>query len=285
MYTDELFAIQSDWSKNSLLLMRELLPLMAPVALFEQWTKEEQSTIGCLLAASARSTESLFLLTSYGQLWDAEMMQRAIIEASLKFVFLLESREKFKERFNEYSTAQYEISLLKDDNKVLELLSILPNPDDEQWLPLRERLLADEERKRINETYEKSYRRSLETRWGFTSIIGSLTRSGKPFHGFSGLSYGYSVSSHVLHADYLGVVLPIERDSRGHEHLSAVHLAHLSRHISDAFTCLIMRLYVGYRFVGIDTAVINEAIKKIDDLQVPFREEYNKWIDIEYGGK
>ncbi|MGP2467983.1 DUF5677 domain-containing protein [Yersinia sp. 2540 StPb PI] len=285
MYTDELFAIQSDWSKDSLLLMRELLPLMTPVALFDQWTKEEQSTIGFLLAASARSTESLFLLTSYGQLWDAEMMQRAIIEASLKFVFLLESRETFKDRFNEYSTAQYEISLLKDDNKVLELLSILPNLDDEQWLPLRKRLLADEERKRINETYEKSYRRSLETRWGFTSIIGSLTRSEKLFHGFSGLSYGYSVSSHVLHADYLGVALPIERGSREHEHRSAIHLAHLSRHISDAFTCLIMRLYAGYRFAGIDTAPINEAIKKIDDLQVPFHEEYKKWIDIEYGGK
>ncbi|WP_038910100.1 DUF5677 domain-containing protein [Dickeya dadantii] len=285
MYTDELLAIQSDWSKKSLLLMRKLLTLMTPVALFDQWTKEEQSTIGFLLAASARSTESLFLLTSYGQLWDAEMMQRAIIEASLKFVFLLESRETFKDRFNEYSTAQYEISLLKDDNKVLELLSILPNSDDEKWLPLRERLLADEERKMINETYDKSYRRSLETRWGFTSIIGSLTRSGKLFHGLSELSYGYSVSSHVLHADYLGVVLPIERDSREHENRSALHLAHLSRHISDAFTCLIMRLYAGYRFVGIDTAAINEAIKKIDDLQVPFREEYNKWIDIEYGGK
>ncbi|AYM92580.1 hypothetical protein D9980_19525 [Serratia sp. 3ACOL1] len=271
MYTDDIFAIQSEWSKKSMLLMRELLPLMTPVALFDQWTKEEKSTIGYLLAASARSTESLFLLTSYGQLWDAEMVQRAIFEASLKFVFLLESRETFKDRFNDYSTALYEISLLKDDNKVLDVLSLLQKPDDRQWFPLRERLLADEERKRINEKYDKNYRRSLETRWGFTGIIGSLARSEKLFHGLSGLSYGYSVSSHVLHADYLGVTLPIERDSRDHEHRSAVHLAHLNRHISDAFSCLIMRLYAGYRFVGIDTDPIKDAVKKIDALCIPFR--------------
>jgi hypothetical protein len=262
--------------------MRELLPLMTPVALFDQWTEEQQSTIGFLLTASARSTESLFLLTSYGQLWDAEMMQRAIIEASLKFVFLLQSKEKFEERFNEYLNIQFELSLLKDDKKILDLLSVLPNAEDKQWLPLRKRLLADAERKRINDKYDKSYRRSLESRWGFTGIIGDLTRSDKKYHGFGGLSYGYSLSSHILHADYLGVALPMDRCSREPENRTSIHLAHLNRHISDAFTCLVMRLYAGYQFVGAETGPLEDAVKKIDDMCVPFRKEYEKWLSIEY---
>lgn len=282
MYPDELYAIQAKWSESSLLLMRELLPLMKPVAIFDQWTEEQQGTIGALLAASARSTESLFLLTSYGQLWDAEMMQRAIIEASLKFMFLLQSQETFEERFNEYSTAQYELSLLKDDRKVLELLSLLPNQNDKEWQPLRDRLLTDKERERIDTKYEKSYRRSLESRWGFTGIVGNLTRNDKAFQNLSGLSYGYSVSSHILHADFLGTAMPLERDNREHERRYSIHLAHLSRHISDAFTCLIMRLYTGYRFVEADTSPLEGAVQAINELCTPFHQEYDKWLSVEY---
>lgn len=283
MYNDELCSIQSDWSKRSLDLMRELFPLMSPVASFEGWTDEQISTIGFLLSASARSTESLFLLTSYGQLWDAEIMLRAVMESSLKFVFLLQNKEEFDERFNEYTTAQYELSLLKDDKKTLELLSAISNPEDKEWQPLHGRLLGDGERKRISEKYERSYRSSLESRWGFTGIIGNLARSDEMFRGFIGLSYGYSLSSHILHSDYLGVALPMDRDSRCSENRNSLHLAHLARHISDAFTCMMMKLYTGYRFIGGDTEPLHKAAEKIDILCSPFRKEYERWLTIEYG--
>jgi hypothetical protein len=74
----------------------------------------------------------------------------------------------------------------------------------------------------------------------------------------------------------------MDRDSRSNDNRNSMHLAHLARHISDAFTCMMMRLYTGYRFVEADIEPLKDAAKRIEELCSPFHKEYEKWLAIEY---
>ena len=283
VYTEETFQAQRDWSERALMLMRETLPLMAPVARHGAWEGHEQTTLAMLLSAAARSTESTLLLCAYGQLWDAEVTLRSVCEASLKFAFIMQTKEQFKTRIGEYGGDHFNATLLKDDQKVRDLLDALGDPDAKEWKPLRERLLTDEERTTLGERHDKAARRALETRWGFTGIIGALRRSNDQlFADFGGLAHGYSIASHVHHADYQGVSIPLDRDARQPDRRDSLHMAHLARLISDSFDYLLIRLGVGYRFIEHDTSSLREARLKVQGLRDSFGGAYNKWIDIEY---
>src|SRR5258706_7210653 len=122
MYSDELFNRQKEWSSKALVLMRELLPLMAPIAKYPEWTKEEQRTLGLIVTACARSSESVLLLCAYGQLWDAEVVGRSVFEGTLKFAYLLQTAQDFKQRHQEYCHDLLQIGLLRDHQKAADLL-------------------------------------------------------------------------------------------------------------------------------------------------------------------
>jgi hypothetical protein len=228
MHDDHVFNKQKDWAERGLFLMRDLLPLMSPVGQHKGWSKEERETLGFIMSATARSTESALLLCAYGQLWDAEVLIRSVLEGTLKFIYLLQSKDSFKERHNQYSNSLFDIGLLKDHQKAKDLLNILPDPDAEEWRPIRERLLPENELNRIKSQYTQTERRSLETQWGFTGLISALTKSDdKWFAGITALTHGYAIASHIHHADSIGVSIPMERDFRSDERRHSIHLTGL----------------------------------------------------------
>ena len=56
---------QQAWVEETLLLLRELLPLMSPVGRYQYRAKEHAHSIGALASACARSSESVVLLCAY----------------------------------------------------------------------------------------------------------------------------------------------------------------------------------------------------------------------------
>ena len=283
MYTEQTFQVQREWSEEALLLLRKLLPLMAPVATAACWTEEERETLGHLLSASARSSESALLLCIYGQLWDCEILVRSVLEGTLKYVYILQSQSKSKERFLEYSRELWEIGLLKDHEKASTLLEALQHPNSIDWKPIYDMLLSSEELTLFRDRYPKPRRRELDRKWGFTGIINELTNSKDPIlSSFKALAHGYSIASHVAHADCAGTSIALERDMRSSARREAIHLAHLSRLISDIFTYFEMRLFIGYRFINHSIAPIGEAAKAIEELMARKKEIYESWISKEY---
>ncbi|WP_426111942.1 DUF5677 domain-containing protein [Pseudomonas sp. DSP3-2-2] len=285
MYSDALINEHREWTEKAIILLRELLPLMTPVALYEQWTKEEQQTLGMLLTASARSSESTLLLASYGQLWDAEVTLRSVSEASLKFCYMLQHQDYFKSRHLEYSNDQFWAGVLKDEQKIRDLLKVLHNPNDPRWRPFTDRLVSEEEREKIKSKFEYKNQRALDSRWGFTGIIREFQRNDDPLlKNLIGLAHGYSVASHIQHADYQGISIPMDRDARSTERKAAVHSVHLARLISDTLQFFIIRLIGGYRFVNHPATNIAHAQEKISTLFKTFGNSYDNWINIEYLG-
>jgi len=284
MHHDQLLEIERERSSRALGLMRELLSLTKPIAVHPIWTSDERAILAMLLTSSARSTESVFLLSSYGQLWDGEMVLRAVAEATLKTAYILQSREAFKERVSEYATDHFNISLLKDDSKVRGTLAALSQPNSLTWLPLREMLLSEERLQELGQRYDKTTRRSIESRWGVGGLLNSLRKdvsAGIPR--FDSLLHNYSLSSHIQHADYIGISLPYDRESRDAERRDALELAHHSRLISDCFSFMSSRLFSGYRFLGLELEPIWEAQTRIQELEDGFGGVYENWMTVEYG--
>lgn len=284
MYTEKLLKTQKEWAEKSLFLLRELLPLMSPVALHADWTKEERHTLGSLLSASARSSESVLLLSAYGQLWDAEVILRSVFEGTLKLAYLLQSVHDFKQRHEQYAHDLFRIALLKDHKKATDLLNAVSDPDAQRWRPVREILLSDAEQTDIRVRYGKSVRRALDMQWGFTGLVRTLMLSADAgFSGVAGLAHGYSIASHIQHADSAGTSMPLDRELRSADRRDSIHLAHLGRLISDVFACLHLRLAVGYRYVVRDPTPVAAAAEKMKMLQAGFGTPYKDWMDAEYG--
>lgn len=114
MFNDKLRAKQRDWAERALMATQSLLPKMAPVSTYPGWQPRERETVSFLLTATARASESAFLLCAYGQLWDAEVLVRSALEGSLKLAYLLQARETFAARHSEYADQLFEIALFKD---------------------------------------------------------------------------------------------------------------------------------------------------------------------------
>jgi hypothetical protein len=283
MYSEDLHVTQREWAERALMVTRSLLPKMAPVSIYPGWQPRERETISFLLTATARASESAFLLCAYGQLWDAEVLVRSVIEGSLKLAYLLQSRQAFAVRHAEYADKLFEIALLKKHRRAESFLAAISDPDAPRWRPIRDLQLPDNEIAELSARYDKVARRNLETRWGFTGLIGQLSRSADPyFDGLGALAHGYSMASHVQHADMVGVSIALERDRRSAERRDAVHLAHEGRLLSDLLDFLFLRLAVGYRFVAADMSPLAEVRAAIDEARAPFRKAAEDWLRIEY---
>lgn len=282
MHDGELTEKQRAWAESGLMTLRELLPLMSPVSNYP-WGEAKRRTIAYLLTATARSTESALLLCAYSQVWDAEIVVRSVLEGSLKFAYLLQSKLEFPKRHEEYAEKLYEIALFKDHRKAVELLALVPDPASEQWRPMREILLADSEFTALSQKYGKADRNELATRWGFTGLIGELSRSADPyFSGLGALAHGYAMASHVQHVDFVGASIALERDHRSKDRRDSVQLAHTGRLISDLLDFFFLRLATGYRFTGADREKLTHAWSEIAKARQPFKDATSDWMDIEY---
>jgi hypothetical protein len=284
MYSEELHRTQQEWAERALMASRSLLPHMTPVATYLGWNPREKRTISYLLSSTARVSESAFLLCAYGQLWDAEALVRSALEGSLKLAYLLQARETFTVRHTEYADQLFKIALLKDHRKAEALLKAVPDSDALRWRPIREMLLSQAEIAEFSTGTDKVTRRALEGRWGFTGLIGELSRSGDPyFTHLAGLAHMYSMASHVQHVDVIGASIAIERDQREPQIRDSIHLAHEARLLSDLLSFLFLRFLVGYRFVDADNMAQIAKIKSaIDEAERPFQHATGTWLRVQY---
>jgi len=274
---------QQAWVEETLLLLRELLPLMSPVGRYQYRAKEHAHSIGALASACARSSESVVLLCAYGQLWDAEVVSRSVCEGTLKFMYLLQAVDTFEKRHDEYALDLFHIGLLKDHKKAEELLAGVADPEAPYWRPIQERLLSPDELTDIESRFDKYARRSLETKWCFSGLLRHLARSGDPaFSNISCFSHGYSMSSHLMHADSIGTSIALERDFRSYERRQKLHLSHLAGLLSSQVQYIYMRLKIGYRFVGHPPDDLLGAEVKIRALENKFGMAYEEWLNCEY---
>jgi hypothetical protein len=180
MNTKSLAQQQKTWAEQGALLMRDLLPLLDPLTDHDELDPEVSDTLGMLLDPASRSADSAFLLLACGRHWDAELVVRSVFEASIKFVYLVHSKNDVRLRHDEFAEHQFQMAMMKDDQKARDAVESVPDASGPEWGALRELVLPDAERNKLRATYDKANRRSMETRWGYTGLLNALVRSGVP---------------------------------------------------------------------------------------------------------
>lgn len=284
MNTKELFFQRKFWAERSALLMGEFLPLLGPFIDHDGLDPEAADTLGMLLDAASRSTESAFLLMSFGKLWDAELVVRSVFEASIKFVYLIHTKNDLRRRHEEFAEHQFQMAAMKDDQKARDALASIPDVQGPEWEHLHALVLPDIQRDKLRETYDKAARRSMETRWGYTGLLNVLIKSGDPAYStLGGLFYGYTTSSHLHHADYVGISIVLGQSRLEPRMRDATHLSHLARLIRDCFTCYELRLGAVCRFTGIDTEAPLQVRQRINDLWTEMTSSNMAWLEVAYG--
>jgi hypothetical protein len=274
-----------EWSEDGLQSLREMLPLMSPLGAHSFETPTQRHTLFELASATARTAESAMLLCAYGQLWDAELLVRATVEGSLKFCYLLQSRDTFSARHREFAEDLFDIALQRDHHKVAPFLAGIgedqePTPTVR---PLHDRLLSAEQLDNISRRIPRKVRSSIGGRWGFTGLLSALAESGDPlFASLGSTAFGYAMASHIMHADPIGCLMPLERDHRSSEAATAAHLVHAARLILDCTQFHRLRLTTSCRFVDADMTPLAKADEIVAAAEDRHRKAYDTFYAIEY---
>lgn len=283
MHSKSITQQQKIWAEQGALLMRDLLPLLNPIIDHDELDLEVTDTLGMLLDAASRSTDSAFLLLTFGQHWDAELLVRSVFEASLKFVYLIHSKSDVKSRHDEFAEHQFQIAIMKEDQKARDALELVPDASSSEWDAIRALVLHEVEREKLKAMYDKANRRSMDTRWGYTGILNALVRSGDPeYSTLSGLFYGYTLSSHLHHADYMGISIV-----RGHSRLDPytrdlTQIKRMARLIRDCFTCFELRFCAAGRFAEWPRESLLQARQRIDEFWGKMTESNAAWVKSAY---
>lgn len=189
----------------------------------------------------------------------------------------------FEQRMHEYATSLFEIGLLKDHRKLVEMARVL-DFESPEWRPLKERMLSPDEEKTLAERYSSPERKRLEQRWGFTGLIEGLIRSERTESGiWQAMLHNYSLASHLQHMDYTGIILPFDRSRRALGRAESLHFAHLARLISDVLSMIQIRLIALQRFCGSDPMILQEGFIEISELRADLDRLQEEWHNIEYG--
>lgn len=201
-------------------------------------------------------------------LWDAEMVVRAISEATVKLLFICLTPESERKKVQtEYWIDLAEINELKQSKQAKLMLEQFKGNSifETTFKPI---VISEERESEILAKKNRKERKSLEQKWSFTELVNSLSKNykGESIPLILTMAHNYRMSSHLIHADEIGVSIIKERNSRTEEQQDIVNMAHYGRLFSDIV------IYSAWSGVGImnilkeDTKFFFDTMKKFEGM-------------------
>lgn len=230
------------------------------------------------------SSESSLILIKYGKEWDADIINRSVMEGTIKYVFLmLGESSDVKAKAFEYWELLPNYASIKHHDRALSFLDAIQNPDAPEWIPFKKLLLTDGDINKLKNGATRKERMKLEKKWSFSEIMKSFSVSGSDaLKLLVHLAHGYGMSSHLIHKDGDGVGMVWERYRRSEEEQVTVKFAHCARIVSDICSFSMLRLYQLLTFYGQDTGIIKEVEQRYQHLFSELKKAGSKFTKIEY---
>lgn len=239
--------------------------------------------IGQLQLRAALTSDSVLNLLIQFKLWDAEILLRTVVEASIKLAYIaVADVQEQQVRASEFLILLPEMLRLKRHRRAEDFLSHVPDPEAEMWRSIREIRLPSEQIEKISARHPKAQRDNMERKWGFARITEELGKSGTEFQYLSAMMYSYGMGSHAVHQDGDAILMMWERGERSPLHLAAVEFAHGARLISDVVTFAALRARAAYKALSLDTAPISEVNARHAWLFEELQRAYDAFHAIEY---
>lgn len=187
-----------------------------------------QLYISCLQTA-----DSILVLLREQKEWDASILERVLTEGCIKFSFIAHgSEQEIRVKAEEYWITLPDTFEASRQTRAETLLGVV---GEENFKPIRELLLTEEELIKIKSKLTKDAQKILQQKWSFSELIKYFSNHISPeFQMFKALSFGYGLGSHLIHKDAVGIGMEWERTQRPKREREAVALAHMARLVSSA---------------------------------------------------
>lgn len=214
-----------------------------------------------------KRSNTIITLIETGDLWDAEILTRPLMECTVKLCFICyASKDERPQLLKEYMNDLPEINQLNQSERAKKSRTIIPARDRGRMV-MDGLVLADNEEERLRELWPKNKRRSLVQKWSFTEMVRVLNKRTEPMFKldlFSAFIHSYGLSSHLIHADESGMGIVADRDSREAEEKEMMNIAHMQNLLD---LTLVSSMLVT---AGLSTA-LNIKVKETSELTQKFQ--------------
>ena len=213
------------------------------------------------------SSESALILIEEGKDWDADIINRTIIEGTVKYIYMMSCNDKKRhERANEYAYLLPNFSAIRRHERAKKFLDELENNDGQSWKAIEEHLLTEEQIIEYRSGLNREERSAIEQKWSFNEIVNEFTTSKEEgLELLAHLTYNYRMSNHHIHKDSEGVAVVWDSCTRDSSRQIAMKLGHSARMISDV--CVLTQLRSMY---------LLKACGEKDDVLFTLKSKYSK---------
>jgi hypothetical protein len=191
----------------------------------------------------ADRSQSLIVLIQAVRLWDAEIIMRSIMEATIRVLYVCYSSESERtQRINEFWNDLAEINELKRSERAKTILQHFGQKQGNE-VAIKPLILSADKEKELRDKWPKKRRQALEQKWSFSEILFFLEKSMDADKGGAFIRstlHNYGFSSHLIHADESGLSLLWDRNHRPDEEREKLAIAHMCRMLGDSLSYLFL---------------------------------------------
>ena len=205
-----------------------------------------------------------------GFVWQAEILERSLLEATIKLVYISIDKSKIDQKIDEFQNIISDINQYKRRKEVIEFLDGVNINND-----VDKHTLQTITKDHVEMKFNKNERKKILEKWTFNSMTKEI--DSYKIDGFDKLKYFqnyYSTTSHYIHVDIDCLNLIWDRENRSNEEETALTLAHMGRELMDLYIFNIMRTSSLIELYNIDKSTLlnyieskKEIINKISLLE------------------
>lgn len=187
--------------------------------------------------------ESVLILLENDKVMEAEILERTVVEGTVKMVYLSigDENERAK-KSEEFWDKMFKIDRNKKNKKADDLLNLIP--DLQKTVINNYRIKYDEIDEFIKNT-NKNDRKAIEHNWSFNQMIKVISENSDEWSNLIGISLMYNQSSNLTHMDSVAIRMIIDRLTE-----PELTVAHKCRILSDMVILSIVRLKTIYDVIG-----------------------------------
>lgn len=232
-------------------------------------------TIGQLNGFCSMLAQSAMQLIWSGCVWEAEIIIRTILEASIRLAYICIDKSEVEDKVFEYNEVLANVYQTKREKRMDAYLKNV-NSDDPVLKKSFEEVIAIHPSSDMN----RKRRQQIERKWAFNELTTKIDSYGLDYlNKMTYFANSYGTASHIVHADSDGVGMIWERDSRSNDEKEAITYGHIARELSDIFWLSVMRTYVISKLFNIPVDRLTEYIKMQDPLLNKIKQLEKIWAD------
>jgi len=225
--------------------------------------------------------QAFAMLMQYGYLWDADIVMRCIMEASIRIGYLsFASQAERKIRAKEYWEDLSEINRLKQSDRAK--LAVQTSGAESLRRGLEPLILSTIEEASLREKWSSKKRSDIEQKWSFTRIINAIEKHMIETTGTSAMKsilWNYGLSSHLIHADETAMMITADRLDRPEPEQKKQILAHAARLFRDELASMVFVAFALTYVLEEPQAELNTLVEKIEPLYKKLNELNQAFYD------